>query len=272
MILERLPEAIEIVRERLPVELYYVVERTIQESVGERKLSENAAPDLIGLSDKMEQANTLLSLLSGLFAKLDTIIIGHKFVLEFVVQKESSNNFFSVTAYQEILVYSIREVWSTVQNEVKALLYDYLTSPDRMSGFSNVVVSMNEILKERKPKGKEKAKKVSFFFQARNVISYELLKQLYRIGGAVQNTATQEMYKATWENIDTLSMIGFGQIAGDVKDESHIGHSIGIIDKYANVVAAGHRLLVNPDPYNVLLAYKPTIAFSDKVEDSILLR
>jgi hypothetical protein len=40
----------------------------------------------------------------------------------------------------------------------------------------------------------------------------------------------------------------------------------GVIDKYATAVSAGHKLLVTPDSYHVLISFKPTISFAEKIE------
>ncbi|KAI8850248.1 hypothetical protein BC829DRAFT_389576 [Chytridium lagenaria] len=200
-VLGRLPDAIEIVRERLPVEVYYVVERTIQE-VDRRSgaLSDKASDDkhmfdLIGSSTKVEQASLLRDLLSNLFVKLEAIIDGHKFIGAFVNSK--------------------RDVWQTIQNEVKALLYDYLTNSNRTSAFANAV-------------------------------------QIFRITGSTISDSLEKEYK------DIVSSAAPNSTPATASADST---SLG--------VAAGHRLLVRPDPYNVLLAFKPTIAFSEKIEASI---
>ncbi|KAJ3217398.1 hypothetical protein HDU67_007981 [Dinochytrium kinnereticum] len=227
-IIGRLPDAIEIVRERLPVEVYYVVERTIQEVDG---------------STKADQASLLRDLLSNLFVKLEAIIDGHKFIASFVNSKALNFE-----------MYSERDVWLTIQNEVKALLYDYLTNSSRTSTFANAVVSMNEILKEKRTiKRGQKTR-----------------KQIFRITGSTLPDNLEKEYKDII-NSSASTTIGLGSAVGG-ENNSLGGLSIGIIDKYANVVAAGHRLLVRPDPYNVLLAFKPTIAFSEKIETSIEFR
>lgn len=46
-----------------------------------------------------------------------------------------------------------------------------------------------------------------------------------------------------------------------------------VVDKFANVhVAAGHRLLVRPDAYNVSVLIKPTMAFLDKSKQILPVR
>ncbi|KAJ3108836.1 hypothetical protein HDU97_010108 [Phlyctochytrium planicorne] len=241
-ILGRLPDAMEIVRERLPVEIYYVVERTIQEVDRRTPLSSDSAEekhlfDLIGSNTKAEQASLLRDLLFNLFVKLEAIIDAHKFIASFAGIKAVN-----------VEICSDKDVWSTVQNEVKALLYDYLTNSNRSSAFNNSLVSMNEILKEKRGKVKSKPK-----------------KQIFRITGSSLPDGLEKEYR----EILSATTAASNYFTPMNENSSLGGLSIGIIDKYANVVAAGHRLLVKPDPYNVLLAFKPTIVFSEKIEASI---
>lgn len=49
-------------------------------------------------------------------------------------------------------------------------------------------------------------------------------------------------------------------------NEGILVSSAGVVDKYANVVATGHKLLVRPDPSNILVAFKPTIEFNEQME------
>ncbi|KAJ3120618.1 hypothetical protein HK100_012723 [Physocladia obscura] len=92
-LLDRLPEAVGILWDRLSVEFYYTVERTIQETdqlkgriptQGKHYNNDSYAQDLVGLSDRLEDAYVLRDLLSNLFQKLETIIVGHDYVLRII--------------------------------------------------------------------------------------------------------------------------------------------------------------------------------------------
>ncbi|KAJ3411659.1 hypothetical protein HDV05_001868 [Chytridiales sp. JEL 0842] len=251
--------AIKIIRERMPVELYYIVERTIQEvdqrySIRTEDFScelkydcyrkpfkdKSAYSASFGSKRNDRNDSSLRKLLSLLFQKLETIVIGHQLILKIVNRAVKRK-----LLVDDGNIYTMYDVWSNVQNEVKALLYDYLTSSERVTDFGSTVVSINEILKEKKVKVKE----------------LRTQKQLFRISGSEPDKSLDDLYfklnseiggAATNESIDPNDLAGF---------------STGIIDRYANVVTAGHRLLVVPDAYHVLAMYGPTVFFAEKVEE-----
>jgi exocyst complex component 4 len=91
-ILGKLPEALKTLHDRVSLELFYVIERTIQEvdSRHEEILTTvntpiGTTPDLIGMHT---QSKVLNDLLQSLYAKLDVVIQGHYFILH-VAQKIS---------------------------------------------------------------------------------------------------------------------------------------------------------------------------------------
>ena len=47
------------------------------------------------------------------------------------------------------------------------------------------------------------------------------------------------------------------------------GSNKRIFDKYAGSAAIGHRLLIQPNPYNILIGYQPTKDFLQKLESQI---
>ncbi|KAJ3075448.1 hypothetical protein HDU98_008066 [Podochytrium sp. JEL0797] len=243
----RLPDAVELLQDRLSVELYCTVERTIQEvdqqklhnsTSQKRKQSTNhttgsSQQDLIGLSDRLEDAYVLRDLLYNLFEKLEAIIIGHDYVLKLIEKKMMERN-------EQFDVYSI--------HEVKSLLYDYLTRASRTSDFESAISSMNDILKDkRSSRGNEAPTKQLFTLSTAPIPS--LTAEYMSLKGA------KEIQK-----LSTLATLA---------DESAGGMTTGIVDKYANVVTTGHKLLISPDPYNVLIAFKPTMAFVVKIEKMI---
>ncbi|KAJ3252851.1 hypothetical protein HDU77_004892 [Chytriomyces hyalinus] len=243
-IIGRLPEALEILKDRLSVEFFYTVERTIQETDQQKghryaeKSGSSRAQDLVGLSERIEDAYVLRDLLCCLFEKMECIIVAHQYV-----HKLCENR---IGEYVDpVELYSIQEVWSTVQNEVKSLLYDYLTRTSLTTDFESAIVSMNDVLKEKRSyKGKDQGK-----------------RQLFKLSTAPNAEMTAAYMKL--QGVQELQAFSNATIA--VTDE-HSLSSAGIVDKYANAVTAGHRLLISPDPYNVLIAFKPTMNFVQKIE------
>ncbi|KAJ3012377.1 UNVERIFIED_CONTAM: hypothetical protein HDU68_001241 [Siphonaria sp. JEL0065] len=131
--------------------------------------------------------------------------------------------------------------------EVKSLLYDYLTRTSRTSDFESAIVSMNDILKEKRSLRGGRDENVKIF----------------KLSTAPNPTLTAEYLKLNGaQDIQSLSSL-------TLNEESISTATTGIVDKYANVVSTGHRLLISPDPYNVLIAFKPTMSFVTKIENMV---
>ncbi|KAJ3085596.1 hypothetical protein HK102_014021 [Quaeritorhiza haematococci] len=308
-LLGKLPNSLATIRERLPLELYYVIERTIQEvdqrhektinlqdrrptasstasTTGSGLSSSHRPPDLIGISSKEDQAVVLQDLLVSLYRKFETIIQGHFFVLTVVQEIQKKNP-----------ALDLRD--GTVL-KVKALLYDYLTNSERNVQFSNSITSVNEIMKDRK-RTKERSSKQ--LFRITGAGDMDVLKKYEDMYTALSpppslslatKSVSEDSTAATSPNTTNLNTTtdpsslpagtlgGFGTggmagqgLAGKVTSASA---AMGIVDKYANVVTvaaagtASHRLLVNADAYNVLIAFVPTCEFISRIEDTLIMR
>ncbi|OUM68033.1 hypothetical protein PIROE2DRAFT_4316 [Piromyces sp. E2] len=84
-LLEQLPEALETIRQRLPLELYSVVEKTINE-IDKNKNSKlifksKNISDLIGINSQEAKSNLLKEMLKLLYSKLDSVVQIHAFIL-----------------------------------------------------------------------------------------------------------------------------------------------------------------------------------------------
>jgi len=121
-LLEQLPEALETIRQRLPLELYSVVEKTINEIDKKNENSYNISKnskllfksnnisDLIGINSQEAKSNLLKDMLKSLYSKLDSIVQIHAFILN------TSEKMLKLEGIQST-IYTIRDVWIAVQNE-----------------------------------------------------------------------------------------------------------------------------------------------------------
>ncbi|KAJ3052048.1 hypothetical protein HK097_006960 [Rhizophlyctis rosea] len=270
-LLGRLPHAIEITRDRLPVKFYHVVERTIQE-IEQRQptttstrsrmtdISNSRYPDLIGQHSRSDQTTMLYDLLKLLYQKYQTIIRGHSFILDVIAEIHEAANDEKIGHNMKLtheLAYTINDVWTTVQNEIKALLHDYLTVNDRTAAPTSLIMSMNDLMKQ-KTRNRERDG-----------------MPVFRIGDAFANESLLGSYQQLDPQMQTVAVQPSPDTAGVLTEDSAIGASglpSGIVDKYASTVATGHRLLVTPDANNVLVAYKPTYEFIMEVESGGVVR
>eukprot|EP00833_Pecoramyces_ruminatium_P008181 jgi/Orpsp1_1/1182213/evm.model.c7180000080352.1 len=92
-LLEQLPDALETIRQRLPLEFYSVVEKAINEIDKKNENSYNISKytkiifksknisDLIGINSQEAKSNLLKDMLKLLYSKLDSIVQIHAFIL-----------------------------------------------------------------------------------------------------------------------------------------------------------------------------------------------
>ncbi|ORX76849.1 hypothetical protein BCR32DRAFT_69784 [Anaeromyces robustus] len=250
-LLEQLPEALETIRQRLPLELYSVVEKTITEIDKKNENSYNInknskllfksrnISDLIGINSQEAKSNLLKDMLKLLYSKLDSIVQIHAFVLN------TSEKMLKLEGIQST-TYTIRDVWIAVQNEIRSLLYDYLTTPETgVNTYQNLIYSINERLKDSK-KNKERNKLLFRFIDEDFTKS---TNDLFKKNNVYDNIL-KEVIKKKEENTHTQSLI--------------------VIDKYSNShKVIGHKLLLPPDSRRVLAIFKPTCDFMEKMENIV---
>lgn len=143
-------------------------------------------------------------------------------------------------------VYSRREVAIAIQNEVKALLYDYLTMSDQHVKAGIPVLAISEMLKDNR-KGLKRQQ-----------------KQLYHL-----KTAAEDVVKKAFQ--EACPMFGEGQAAEPTR--VYQDHEVfGQADRFENVIETGHRQIVVSSPSNILIAYQPTLEFMTGMEKKIMMR
>ncbi|KAI3323288.1 Sec8 exocyst complex component-specific domain-containing protein [Xylariaceae sp. AK1471] len=128
--LGRLDSAVDMLNQRLPVELFSVVNETIND-VDQRHPSSlrggsSNAQGLHIYSNRETQmrADVIYDLLWTLYAKFEAIAEGHRVFHEAVkalVRREGAGN-------SSPLLGSFRELWNLYQNEIRSLLHNYVTT------------------------------------------------------------------------------------------------------------------------------------------------
>ncbi|KAI9101019.1 Sec8 exocyst complex component-specific domain-containing protein [Phlyctochytrium arcticum] len=263
--LGRLGQAMEVIRERLPVELYYVVERTVQE-VDHRfgKLSAsatdaasqrvgNGGPNLLGTDVRNVEVRLLLEFLWELFLKLEAIVQGHRF-LQAVALRISKKSGLQTEGW-----YTIRDVWFTAQNELKALLYEYVRNPERKITEASVVVSLNDLLKDRR--------------RARTRPPDQPLYRVIVANDDEMRAAYLALNPEAGEMAANVVTKVRQVLEGPEAEADEEEAVVGVVDSFAsNTVVAGHRLLITPDPYNILVVFGPTSAFVLRMETMLSAR
>ncbi|RUS32021.1 hypothetical protein BC938DRAFT_476467 [Jimgerdemannia flammicorona] len=260
-VLGKVQDALETIQQRLPIEIYALVDKTIEE-VDERNVngpmdswSKNRSTlninDIYALdAAENEVKNDILKdLLWTLYSKLEAVLRGHRFVVDCankIKKRMDARNENKNT----LTIHKFKEIWLPMQHEIRALLHDYLTDRDRSATtFVSPIAAINEVLRERKARDKNKQ-----LFKFMDSAPHVPLERAY---DAVKEVATLQLRKPIP-----------GLLAPTNSDhQTQNAFSAVVVDMFANVyVAAGHRLLVRPDVYNVSVLIKPTMAFLERLK------
>ncbi|CAO3669367.1 unnamed protein product [Rhizopus stolonifer] len=252
-ILGEIPPTLQTIQERLPIEIYKLVEKTINEveqrhvndwTIKIRKNDKTNDENEIYCLDKAnsEDKNEILKdLLWTLYSKLEAVLRGHRFVetcarrIKKRLLSTKINNSEEASA-SAIKVYHFHEIWRPVQSEMRSILKEYLTSQEQ------TIVSVDE------PSTKKG-------FQDKRDM------QIFTFSEVPQNNQVEDAYS----NLKDRLFVSFKKQVPEFSEDTQ--HST-IIDKYANDVSSkGYKVLVKPDAYNVSVLLSPTMAFLNRVKE-----
>lgn len=128
--LGRLQNAVETLKQRLPVELFGVVNETINE-VDQRHpsslrggTSKGDGLHIYGTRETRMRADVIYDLLWTLYGKFEAIGEGHRVFHESIkalIRREGAGN-------NSALLGSFKELWNLYQNEIRSLLHNYVTT------------------------------------------------------------------------------------------------------------------------------------------------
>ncbi|KAJ3335656.1 hypothetical protein HDU93_004770 [Gonapodya sp. JEL0774] len=249
------PISKKVIRQRLPLELYDLVERTTNEVRGRHDVSADSKPrgsnsflldipDVIGLDSETAEAEALKDLLSSLYQRLEIIVHGHLFLIEVIRDAaQSSSKPGSGTSYD------IHEVWTAIQNEVKSLLYDYFTSQQEGKNFrGGGLFSVNDVVRD-----------------TRSLKDRAIKHPIFRILESPSDVSVAAAYQ------DATAK--FSALKEDTVEMSKSRNTLAVADKFASrKEPSGHQLLIRPDGRRVLVAFRPTIQFMERIGGLVLVK
>ncbi|KAK9728372.1 exocyst subunit [Basidiobolus ranarum] len=255
-VLGKLPSALESIQQRVPIELYQLVDRIVDEVDSrakrevslfnpEKRYTLLASGGLQAIQQaENEMSNRILrDFTISLYSKLESMLEYHKFVLDVSAKIQKRNK----ATEDGLSSYSFKEVWMSVQSEVKSMLYDYLIDTQKATSIHKSIPSVRDMLKN----GSQ--------IRDRN-------KQLFQLGESVAKISAATMYQHVESTI--LKKLNTTGKASSIENTDPIGFTSVINDKFANTgIATGHRLLVQPDVYHVSIVIKPTLNFLDRLKE-----
>ena len=242
----KLDAAVEAIEQRLPVELFRVVEKTNNE-VDQRHPSSLRASTRttkgkidLGINDDDVRAMVVSDLLWTLYAKFEAIAEGHRVFHDVVAGVAERDHIEG----EHTLTGSFRELWMLYQNEIRSLLHDYLATDSNIYRMSQSINPTTDVYKRGQ---RNKTKKM---FSLADV------------------DPKSEFMAAEYEDLESILKASVPGLVSDIRRQ--VG-AAGAVDKntHADGAATGHKLLIEPSVFNMGSLLPPSLTFLQRLKDIV---
>ncbi|GAA6035827.1 hypothetical protein JCM8097_005726 [Rhodosporidiobolus ruineniae] len=202
---------------------------------------------------------TLRDLFWTLYSKMDAVLQGFRVAYEVAGRIAERRDFKDATLVKTSsgnLLFSLLDVWKPVQQEVRALLHDYLA--DDQSGTvssRNPIVSVNEVL--RFPRPRDGSKQIFKFSDSDLQTSSKLLRPLEDSLNSAIKAAVPGLITDGLPSTTTTSALIVAST-----DPSSVGAG-----SRTSGLNGTHKALVPADAFNVSVLFGPTLAFLERVKE-----
>lgn len=241
-----LEELVTRIEQRLPVELYKVVEKTNQEIDAKypshlREQATRPKPGAALLQASDEDSRVLSDFLWTLYAKFEAIAEGHRVLHEVVLGVVDREQLPQAEQYSS----SFKELWKLYQLEIRSLLHDYLATDSEIGagGGKHSMMVGDLFIKHPRDKGKRMFK-------------------LSEVGEKSSDVRTEE---------DELEEILKASVPGLVSKRTPADGSLAPThDAYeSGSAAAGHKLLIEPSVFNMTILLPPSLTFLQHLKEIV---
>lgn len=239
--------AVNRIEQRLPVELFKVVERTNHEIdaryPGDSRVQtgKDKKRSVAPMDDRHGQGAVLSDFLWTVFAKFEAIAEGHRVVHDVVsgiVAREKLSKPSGFTG-------GFKELWKLFQSEIRSLLHDYLaTDGDTTlhSGFSTA--DRGDVFGRKRDKN----------------------KRMFKLSEMDQKSPDMRSEQEDLDEILKSSVPGLVS-----KTRSKAGMASDVPRPMQESTAAGHTLLIEANVFNITLLLPPSLSFLQRLKDIVPL-
>ncbi|KAK5627215.1 hypothetical protein RRF57_002930 [Xylaria bambusicola] len=251
--LGRLESAVDTLNQRLPVELFSVVNETIND-VDQRHPSSlrGGSSNTQGLHiyssrETQMRADVIYDLLWTLYGKFEAIAEGHRVFHEAVrslARREGAGN-------SSQLLGSFRELWNLYQNEIRSLLHNYVTTD------ADIYQSASALRNGPALNG-------NMDIQREN---------LFKFSEADQKSAEMS---AEYEALDSIIQAAVPGLTSNTRKSQFLGKKASLVGKEARKSILGgidnrnipgsYKSLVEPSVFNMSLLLPPTLIFIQRLK------
>lgn len=243
--LGRLDVAVESIEQRLPTELFRLVDRTNTEIEQQHRNlvrpspgKDKGAPTFE--SQDVEVRETIISdLLTTLYSKFEAIAESHRVlhdIIEGILRREEVSN--------ASLTGSFNELWKLYQNEMRTILHDYLASEVHNAFRLGQIQPGGGSVFRRGPRDKSK---MLFKFSSIDPASTDL---------AVAESELNNILRVSVPGLVSEFRRPAGTAGGD--GNAHV-----------DVSATGHKLLVEPSVFNMGFLLRPSLSFIRRLAEIV---
>lgn len=244
--MSRLDVAVDAIEQRLPVELFRVVERSHSE-VEQRHPSTLRAgtqnrPETLSVTmnegPEGERKATLEDLLVTLFAKFEAIAEGHSVmhsVIASILKREGLLD-------GPTLNRSFKELWKLLQSEIRSLLHDHLATSGNLSNRSGKNNDASANIFKQKPRDRS--------------------RRLFKLSNTDSRSTELATEQEDLEYILKASVPGLVN-AGGAESKKHRD------DAMPDRSATGHKLLVEPSVFNMGILLPPCLSFLTRLREVV---
>lgn len=252
--LGRLETAVDTIKQRLPVELFSVVNETINEVDHKHPSSLRGVSNgsgglhIYGSRETQMRADVIYDLLWTLYGKFEAIAEGHRLFHESIkalIRREGGGN-------NAVLLGSFKELWNLYQNEIRSLLHNYVTSDADLYQFNTPQPGAAN--------GRLDAHREHLFrFNEADQKSVEMVTELEEL----DKTIEQAVPGLTAGQIKGK---GGDKKAGSKANDSRksTGFSYGNKDQNES-----YKSLVEPNVFNMSLLLPPTLVFLGRLKNIV---
>lgn len=243
--LGQLEEAVTRVEQRMPVELYKVVDRTNNEvdrrhpTHLRRELSKDKQ-NRTQIQANSAQAAVLSDFLWTLYSKFEAIAEGHRVLHEVITGIATREQIPTPAKYTG----SFKELWKLYQMEMRSLLHDYLATDSEASLRNTMTSSASGDVFARNQRDKN--------------------KKMFKLTDTDPKSSDLETEQQELDEILKTSVPGLVS-----KNRGKIGIADSVDRVGQDSSAAGHKLLAEPGVFNMTILLPPSLSFLQRLKDIV---
>lgn len=233
----KLPYALEMMSQRLPIEIYQMIEKTINEVKARRRsFGFEGIPikELLRTDAEEDYLEILKDLLWTVFSKWDAMLQAHRVLYDVVNLLQTPSTSKTANGQRISTLYTFADVWQPIEAELKSILHEYLTE-----GNSADAAERNTSV-------------------AQDLFARRSSRERNQSGFSILHAASQDDAIFNHEEQELRDMLQ-GSVPGLLSEKNE--RAIAVKQEVSNDSSTGHTRVCRATPFNISVLLQPTMAF-----------